>query len=148
MFALWSSLNHVPINYRVWLRKQATSTIHAILWHLIIRHLDYATHFSDWPYFFVLTYLHIMTMTLVIWKFVGLICHIIEVINLHKWWDSHVFWGSHVSSTLEHAREPWNMWELGNVWETFIINRRKLIYYNHMFWTLPTKTLQLITNII
>lgn len=36
-------------------------------------------------------------------NFIGLIRHLIEVINLHKWWDSHIFQGSYVIITLEHV---------------------------------------------
>ena len=35
--------------------------------------------------------------------FLGSICHIIVVINLHKLWDPNVFEGSYLSSTLEHV---------------------------------------------
>ena len=30
----------------------------------------------------------------------GLICHLIEVIYVHKWWDPHIVQGSYVISTL------------------------------------------------
>jgi hypothetical protein len=44
-----------------------------------------------------------MTMMLVIQHFLGLICHIMDVINVHKWWDPHVFQGLVL---WEHALEP------------------------------------------
>lgn len=68
---------------------------------------------SRWPNFVVLTYLHTMTtattMTtmFVIWHCIGPIRHIIEVINVHKWWGPHMFQASYLMSTLEHARRPW-----------------------------------------
>ena len=41
--------------------------------------------------------------------FVGLNCHIAEVINVHKWWDPHAFQGSYVINTLEHVGGPLGM---------------------------------------
>jgi hypothetical protein len=66
--------------------------------------LDYMTtlairHISGQPNFLVLICLHTTTRTLVIRHFLGPICHIIEVINVYKWWDPLVFQGSYVTST-------------------------------------------------
>ena len=34
-------------------------------------------------------------------------CHIIEVTNVHEWWNPRVFQGSYVISALEHPWKPW-----------------------------------------
>lgn len=50
-------------------------------------------------------------------------CHILEVINVHKWglgWGAHLFWGSYVSSTWKmqgNLRET--LWTLGILGERF-----------------------------
>ena len=69
--------------------------------------LDYTMHYLCG--LLVLIYLHNITMMLIIRHFVGLICQIIEVIIVHKWWGPHVFQGSRVISTLEHVGEPRGM---------------------------------------
>ena len=42
--------------------------------------------------------------------FLGMICHIIEVIDLHKQWDPCVFRVSYVISRLEHLGESCEHW--------------------------------------
>lgn len=44
---------------------------------------------SCWPNFLMLIYLDIAITTLAIQSFLGLICNIMKVIDVHKWWDSH-----------------------------------------------------------
>jgi hypothetical protein len=79
--------------------------------NLHITTLDYTTtltiwHISGRPNFLVLIYLHITTMTLIIRHFLGPICHIIEVINVHKWWDPLIFKVPMWLVLWEHAMEP------------------------------------------
>jgi hypothetical protein len=40
-------------------------------------------------------------MDTIIRYFLGLVCYIIEVINVHKWCNPHVFQGSYNISTLK-----------------------------------------------
>lgn len=58
--------------------------------------------------FIVLIYFHYATtMTLVIQQFLGSICHIVEIIDVRKWWDPLICQVSYVISTLKRAWEPW-----------------------------------------
>lgn len=55
-----------------------------------------------WPNFLVLIYPDNTTMMLMIQHFLGLICHMLEVIHVHPW-GAHMYLGSNVINTLEHA---------------------------------------------
>ena len=101
----------------VWLpyydtRLYNTSTIHRV---------------SRRPKFVVLIYFHTTTTLLVIRHLLGLVCHIIETINVHQRGDPQ---GSYAISALEHAGEHrGTLWALEN-----LAKRCVLISSIHMFF--------------
>ena len=77
------------------------NNLSCILWNLIVRHI------SHQPNSLAITNHHTTPTILITWHFWDPIYHIIlEVINVHKWWDPHVFQGSYVISTLEYEENP------------------------------------------
>ena len=83
-------------------KPKGTYNLTSILWHSIIRHHDYTTHFPstklssvDWP-----PYYNYDTCNAIV---LGPIYHTVNVINVDEWWDWRIFRSLYVVRTLKHA---------------------------------------------